>query len=385
MNSDDMVQSADYYPARNWGQPFSGEMNFSVYIFRSHTQSTKYSLGDRPLAHVAVELRDSTGKTISWTRSNVNGFANFVASKVRPDADIKKSGQYTISIICPPRWNIVAGQSIQELEIIDMQGAPADLANLNDMTPVGLTPTLAISGAYRDKSRGEVSVPHVSPMASQVAAVPNDPIFAMPSSNSRFSIPAHPGLWKLENPIAGHASERIVTVKQHPVEISGSVKSTPFLEEDLTSTEFDDLEIGDGLMKLPNGYLGLEWNNLVGTHNKLYGGEGYVNATIGGSHVAYNGSGHPASISRSKIFNFKGGYFGAAWFHTEGEILKICGWHAEELTYSHDMPLSALGPTYFDADYKNVTKVTFATENYWQFVTGRLEFILESNRAVREG
>jgi hypothetical protein len=83
------------------------------------------------------------------------------------------------------------------------------------------------------------------------------------------------------------------------------------------------------------------WNNVVMAHQKFYSSEGYRNNLMSGEFVAYNGSGHPASISSDRPFNFVGGYFGASHLRAEGETLRIKAWRRQELSYEEDIPLSA--------------------------------------------
>jgi hypothetical protein len=141
---------------------------------------------------------------------------------------------------------------------------------------------------------------------------------------------------------------------------------------------FDDL-VTVGIKEIPFGYHDLNWHNWVATHHKFYDGEGYVNTTMSGEFVAYNSSGHPVKISRQRPFDFVGGYFGSAWLRqAEGETLRVKGWRDDALAYDETIKLSALGPVYFSANFRNVTRLEFATQHYWQFVCDDLEFDLSN-------
>jgi hypothetical protein len=138
---------------------------------------------------------------------------------------------------------------------------------------------------------------------------------------------------------------------------------------------FDDL-VSTAVMEVPNGYGGLCWRNWVATHQRNYNGEGYVNGAMSGEFVGYNSSGHPATIWCDRPFDFVGGYLSAAWLTVEGEIVRIRAWRGDDLVYRDALPLSAMGPVYFAADYRSVTRIEFATDHYWQVVVDDLTFRL---------
>jgi hypothetical protein len=135
-----------------------------------------------------------------------------------------------------------------------------------------------------------------------------------------------------------------------------------------TIVTFDDLIGTRAVAEVPSGIGGVGWSNWVVAHNLHYGGEGYVNGTMSGEYVAYNGSGHPAEIHNEEPFDLVGGYFAAAWSRAEGETLQVTAWRGDDVIYQDQMKLSALGPFYFSADYHDVTRVQFSSEHYWQFV-----------------
>ena len=132
--------------------------------------------------------------------------------------------------------------------------------------------------------------------------------------------------------------------------------------------DFEDVTYST-IQKIPNGVGGVNWNNLIATDFLLYKGEGYVNNRMSGKYVGYNTSGQPVTISKEEGFDFYGGYFGVAWLNeAEGETLEIRAWRGDELIGEEEFHLSALGPFYFDADYRNITKLELKTKHYWQFV-----------------
>ena len=112
------------------------------------------------------------------------------------------------------------------------------------------------------------------------------------------------------------------------------------------------------------------------THQKFYEPEGYRNGVLSGEFLAYNGSGHPAAISRDEPFDFVGGYFGVSTLRAEGETLIITGWRDDQEAYRESLVLSALGPIFLAADFRGVTRLEFKAEHYWQFTVDNLTFRL---------
>jgi hypothetical protein len=168
--------------------------------------------------------------------------------------------------------------------------------------------------------------------------------------------------------------DRRVEVQQAPVVLPLLTSQSADEEATPVVAGFDDLISGESVAKIPSGYLGLDWHNWVVTHNRTYSGEGYINGAMSGDYVAYNGSGHPTSIDSEQPFHFIGGYFTAAWADAEGEMLNVKAWSGGTLAYEDRIRLSALGPVYFAAEYRDITRVEFSTEHYWQVVADDLVF-----------
>lgn len=159
--------------------------------------------------------------------------------------------------------------------------------------------------------------------------------------------------------------------------VSGS-GDLSFREGDqFTRIGFDDVIQSIAVKKLQNGYNGLNWENWVVTHQRFYKGEGYINGTVSGEFVAYNGSGHPMSVSRDRPFDFIGGYLTSAWRDAEGETVQVTAWRGDEIAYQDEVKLSRFGPVYFKANYDRVTKVELKAAHFWQVVADDLLFNLD--------
>ena len=115
---------------------------------------------------------------------------------------------------------------------------------------------------------------------------------------------------------------------------------------------FDDLTASGTLLEIPNGYEGLNWRNWVATHQKFYEGNSFVNLNTSGEYVAYTSSGHPATISSPKLFDFVGACVGVAWSEGEQHDIVVKAWRNESEVYRIASGRRTAGPIYFDADYQ---------------------------------
>lgn len=339
------------YPKRVWGGFTGGEMNTSVLVFRDINRNGVYDMGDQPMPNVAVEL-GKPGGDIHIERTNVSGFANFRMSVVKRDREVTDPGRYTFAIKPPPGWSVTTGNEKQDSEYVVTPGAPGDMIARKTTHPVGLAADLTISGTAPAGVKVTAKGPDGGHRVTQADA------------DGRFRLPATPGEWKVE-----WASERRnVTVAQAPVVLaafSEKAKSDAAPLPVSHVTGFDDLATS-GVFEVPSGYGGLDWYNLVAMHQRFTGGPGYINAAMSGDFIAYNSSGHPATVSSRAPFDFTGAYFGAGWDDAEGETLLIKAWRGEEPVYEDQVTLSALGPVYFAAEYRRITRIEIRTEHYWQ-------------------
>lgn len=286
------------YQSADWSGPSSGSMNFSVFIYRDRTNGAQFQLGDLPYAGGIVKL-ERDGEAIASVRSNIDGFANFTASIAQQDAIIREPGNYLTRVVPPPFSRMTSGNAEQAMRVVELPGAPGDLAMTTLPEPVGL--------AFDE--------------------------IAMPSNRS----------------------------DARNLRPTGDI------------VVFEDLISHGGVMKIPNNYHGLNWRNWVVTHNRFYGGPGYVNGTMVGEYVGYGGSGHPMEVWRTDPFDVVGCYVTAAWPQAEGELLRVRAWRGDRMVHERAIGLSVLRPQYLDLNFRDVTRVEFTTAHCWQVVVDALE------------
>ena len=357
---------ADFYPPKVWGSFSGGDMNSSSFVFRDWNSNGRYDLGDRPLANVAVDMSSASRPSL-MRRTNISGFANFTMSVLQRDRDITEPGRYDFRVIPPPGYEITTDNAVQSSEMRLLAGAPGDMVAQQTLEPVGLAPVLNISGELRGsfEPNGRIEVAATGPDLRK-QQVPVD-------ERGGFEIPASRGIWLIEthDRETGTRTTTSVDVDRSPVILS-AIDPSRQNEAALPNPEvvdFDDLVESDAVLKLPSGYAGVNWRNWVVTHNRFYAGEGYVNGTLSGAYIAYNGSGHPAVIESAEPFDFIGGHFASAWATAEGEMLHVKGWRGDTVFYEDRFALSAMTPIYFAAAYTGLTRLEFRTEHFWQFVS----------------
>lgn len=119
---------------------------------------------------------------------------------------------------------------------------------------------------------------------------------------------------------------------------------------------FDDLAAPEGGLTVPNGYLGVNWNNFSYLSGSVAGG-GYIPGTLSPSNCAYNAFANPASISSPDPFDFHSAYLTAAW--NDYLQLEVKGYNRGVLAYDQTYTLQATMPTLINFDYLGVTEVDF--------------------------
>lgn len=377
--------SFKYYQDRTHWEPVNpGYANVSHYTFHDLNRNGSYDLGDRPLIQIAVRMTREDG---SWVvrRSNLNGFVNFNNAIVDPNSEAAKNvevrapGIYTFEVIVPEGWIVTTQNAIQRITYREAPGTRAGIVCDQVPTPIGLAQILTISGTVlireengfiRQATGSDLTITAIGEKGEKIPVKLND------RGHYRFEV--SPGMWRVEYRSETICYERTFEVKNAPIKVSKIIldpqqpQMIP-LKESIRIVDFENITHRN-VQKMPNGVAELQWRNLNVIHYALEG-EGYSNGTISGEYVAYNTSGYPVFIERASGFDFYGAYFTAAWLNSaQGETLKVEAWRGGELVAEDSFALSALGPFWLDADYRNITRLVLSTEHYWQFVVDDMKF-----------
>jgi hypothetical protein len=265
---------------------------------------------------------------------------------------------------------VTSGNVKQDLVFIGVEGSPSGLAIEKTISHVGVAPDLTVSG----------SAPGDGAVAAITAVSPEGtPVAVAVAGDGQFSFPASMGTWTLEfRGTAGSTTTREVAVGAYPVVVSRPpLDSAGAPARILTRTQrvgFDDLSPSDTLYEMPRGYAGLNWNNWIATHQKLYRGAGYINTAVSSEYIAYNSSGQAATIWSDRPFDFVGTMLGVAWDEAHGSDVIVQAWRGEELVHEDRIRATTAGPVFFDADYRGINRLQFRHERYWQVVLDDFEF-----------
>jgi hypothetical protein len=371
----------EFYPKREVWTPVHGNSaNVSHFIYRDMNRNGIYDAGDRPMAGIAVRLVRPDGTSVV-RRTNIHGFANFTNSLTASPVDVYEEGEHVFEVLVPDGWGLTSGNRVQSARYEARTDARPGIVVDRVPIPAGLVPVLSIEGQVLHRSpSGERRPEGTARIRAQ--APDGEAIEVRLDRAGRFSIPAEPGVWTLEvnSSRATESVTRSVEVDRAPVHLSAIVIGDPHRPAAQHQIRVDLDNVGASrITKMPDGVGGVKWSNLIPVANDMYGGEGYINNTVSGSHVAYNTSGYPVTIEHPSGFDFVGGYFGVAWPAAEGERLEVQAWRGGDLVGEESFELSFLGPFWFQADYRGITRLELSTAHYWQFVGD--DFVLRIGEA----
>jgi len=369
------VDRGSYRRRTDWNAPYGGGIHLSGYAFRDLNRDGRLDLGDRPMAWVAFQVTGPDGKH-SLVRTNLTGFANFETSLRQRNAVLRRPGDYTFRVLVPPGWRVTSGNAVQRVHLNVLDGAPAGLVAQVPPAPVGLAPRLTLSGRCKIRNAGGSLA---ATAAAEIAASgpEGQRISARVHPDGRFEIPVSPGTWRLRvsDPSGAGGLQREITVRDAPVYVAGLVlgEASPPPAGRMQRFDFDSVTPLI-IARIPSGMAGLDWDYLNAIDVIAAGGEGYVNTLASGRYVGYSCSGYPVTVSRPGGFDFYGAYVGAGLPQAESETLHAEAFRGSRLVASDDLVLSALGPVWLDADYRDVDRVVLSTRHYWQFAIDDLVY-----------
>jgi len=126
---------------------------------------------------------------------------------------------------------------------------------------------------------------------------------------------------------------------------------------------FDDITT-EGMAEVPDGYGGLNWDQMYTLHKDYHAGSGYEYGTVSDSYVAYNGGAYPAWVTSDTTFDFNGAYLTAAWWNQDVQLL---GSLDGEIRYDVTVPTVTTGPTWFDFDFMGIDTLNIISLGESQF------------------
>jgi len=120
---------------------------------------------------------------------------------------------------------------------------------------------------------------------------------------------------------------------------------------------FDDINSIPSYSTIPNGYGGLDWNNMGYMHSTNYATfSGYNNGIVSGEYVAFNLAGATAIVSNG-VFDFNGAYFTAAW--RDGLNIDVVGKLGGSTLYDQTITVNTSGPTSYDLNFLGIDELVF--------------------------
>lgn len=140
--------------------------------------------------------------------------------------------------------------------------------------------------------------------------------------------------------------------------------SGPATTTELTTVSFDDVPGKSPSTTnnvIPNGYAGLNWDNIYVVHQTFFPGSGYVNGTTSGEWVAFNGFAQIGTIDNALDFNVVKGNFTAAWNNDLNVIASA--WDDGVVVGTKTFSIDTTEPTEVVFDFTSIDKITFEAFN----------------------
>lgn len=357
---------ADAEPRSSW--------KLSCFAYRDVNRDGIFNMGDRPFGALPIRMTRPDGSNVV-IRSNISGFANFpVKSGDTEAAAIYGPGDHVARSYPPAGWMLTSDNERQTVSMQQLDGAPGGLMAEAPCVHIGIAPILGFSGSFSAPENAALSdfVLSATHSDGREYDIPFDP-------EGNFKFAGYRGDWTLtfldeKRNIEYRRTVRLVdaaVVFSH-IDLGTEADNSDVAEANTVG--FDDLVMTNSLFEIPSGYGGLNWNNWIATHNRLYKGAGYVNATVSSEYIAYNSSGLPAVVWSDEPFDFVGTYIGAAWPRGEEKDVVVKAWIGDDLVHEDRLSIYNAGPVYFLANYEGITRLEIVSEIWARIAIDNFSF-----------
>jgi hypothetical protein len=134
------------------------------------------------------------------------------------------------------------------------------------------------------------------------------------------------------------------------VTFSGSAVASTLTFDDIASNS-------QGI--IPNGYGGLQWNQMGYVDGATsFADSGYENGTVSGSYVAFNNNALVATVYGT-TFDFNSAYLTAAW--NNGLNITVTGMLGATSLYTQTVTVDTTAPTFFAFNYLGIDQLIFSS------------------------
>lgn len=132
---------------------------------------------------------------------------------------------------------------------------------------------------------------------------------------------------------------------------------------------FDDIgSPSEGYDRIPDGYGGLNWGNLLDggafyyiDAPTMFPDSGFNNGRVSGDYIAYCTSYGPAGTGKitGSTFTFEGAYLTSGWY--DDLNVQVEGYFNDSLIYTSTVTIDTTGPTWCEFNYANIDELRFSS------------------------
>jgi hypothetical protein len=150
----------------------------------------------------------------------------------------------------------------------------------------------------------------------------------------------------------GSGADRFALAKAGGSDVVSDFSGPSITTEQITIS-FDDLPVA----MIPDGYAGLNWNNIYTLEERSPPESGYDNAATSGVQIAFNGFGEIGTIDNASDFNLVKGNFTAAWNNDLN--VTVSAWDNGVVVDTEHFTIDTTGPTPIAFNFTSIDMITF--------------------------